>query len=115
MTAGIGASMKGRDRLDKILFDRGLVRSRERAKALIMAGKVTVNGSRVLKAGTLVDAVSDIAVRGDDMPYVGRGGLKLESALDFFGIDAEGLTVMDIGCSTGGVTDLILKRKAPAG
>ena len=63
MTAGIGASMKGRDRLDKILFDRGLVRSRERAKALIMAGKVTVNGSRVLKAGTLVDAVSDIAVR----------------------------------------------------
>lgn len=103
--------MKIRDRLDKVLVDRGLVMSREKGRALIMEGKVSVNGSSVTKAGTLVAADADIVV-ACEMPFVSRGGLKLEAALDFFGVDPSGKTVMDIGCSTGGFTDCVLKRDA---
>ena len=104
--------MKEKERLDKILVDRGLVKSRERAKALIMEGRVTVCGQKAAKPGTMVASAADIALREDDIPYVGRGGLKLEAALDFFAIDPAGKVVMDIGCSTGGFTDCLLKRNA---
>ncbi len=101
-----------RERLDKILVDRGLVKSRERAKALIMEGRVTVEGQMVSKAGTMVAAGSDIHLKEKDVPYVSRGGLKLGAALDFFRVDPDGKVVMDVGCSTGGFTDCLLKRNA---
>jgi 23S rRNA (cytidine1920-2'-O)/16S rRNA (cytidine1409-2'-O)-methyltransferase len=103
--------MKIRDRLDKIIIDRGLVKSRERARALIMEGKVFVDGTRAEKAGDMVDGDAEIFIKGDN-PYVSRGGLKLEAALVFFNIDPSGMVIMDIGCSTGGFTDCILKRGA---
>jgi len=104
--------MKKKERLDVIMVNNGLVKSRERAKALIMEGKVTVNGITVLKSGTLVGADAEIILKKDDIPYVGRGGLKLKAALDFFHIDPDGMVVMDIGCSTGGFTDCVLKENA---
>ena len=104
--------MKNKDRLDKILVDKGLVRSREWAKALIMEGKVNVDGNRSMKAGTMVDTDSEIVIIGDEVPYVGRGGLKIEAALNFFKINPEDKIVMDIGCSTGGFTDCVLKKNA---
>ncbi len=103
--------MKTRERLDKILVDRGLVKSRERARALIMEGKISVAGKKAEKAGTMVDADSEIIIK-EDLLYVSRGGLKLEAALDYFRIDPAGKIVMDIGCSTGGFTDCVLKRGA---
>ncbi len=103
--------MKTKERLDKLLVDRGLVKSRERARALIMEGKVFVAGMKAEKAGSMVAPEAEI-VLAEDVPYVGRGGLKLEAALDFFGIDPAGKVVMDIGCSTGGFTDCVLKRGA---
>jgi 23S rRNA (cytidine1920-2'-O)/16S rRNA (cytidine1409-2'-O)-methyltransferase len=103
--------VKTRERLDKIIVDRGLVRSRERARALIMEGKISVNGAKAEKAGTMVGQDDEISLK-EDIPYVSRGGLKLESALDFFGVDPAGKVVMDIGCSTGGFTDCVLKRSA---
>jgi len=104
--------MKNRERLDVILVDSGLVKSRERAKALIMEGKVSVNNITVIKAGTLVNKDSEIILKNADIPYVGRGGLKLKSAVDFFHINPGGKVVMDIGCSTGGFTDCVLKENA---
>jgi len=104
--------MKNRERLDVIIVDRGLVKSRERAKALIMEGKVIVDGVTVIKAGTLVNRDSDIVLKKGDIPYVGRGGLKLKAALDFFTIRPQDKIVMDIGCSTGGFTDCVLKEGA---
>ncbi len=104
--------MKKKERLDKILVDKGLVKSRERAKALIMEGNVIVDGNRIVKAGTLLDSSSEIILKGDEIPYVSRGGMKLESALVFFKMGLEGKVVMDIGCSTGGFTDCALKRNA---
>ncbi len=104
--------MKIKERLDKVLVDRGLVKSRERAKALIMEGNVTVDGTVVAKAGTLVDGTSEIVLREKECPYVGRGGLKLEAALEHFGIDPSGMVAMDVGCSTGGFTDCLLKKNA---
>ncbi len=103
--------MKAKDRLDKIIVERGLVKSRERARALIMEGKVTVNGEKAEKAGSLVTLDAEVQIRGE-IPYVSRGGLKLEAALDFFKVDPGGKVVMDIGCSTGGFTDCVLKRGA---
>ncbi len=103
--------MKNKERLDLIIVDNGLVKSRERAKALIMEGKVIVNGITITKAGTLVNRDSEIALKGD-IPYVGRGGLKLKAALDFFHIDPGDKVIMDIGCSTGGFTDCVLKENA---
>ncbi|MDA8431575.1 MAG: TlyA family RNA methyltransferase [Nitrospiraceae bacterium] len=104
--------MKQRERLDKLLVDKGLVKSRERARALIMEGKVSVGGVVVAKAGSMVDAASDVVLKEKEIPYVGRGGLKLEAALDHFAVDPRDMTAMDVGCSTGGFTDCLLKRHA---
>jgi 23S rRNA (cytidine1920-2'-O)/16S rRNA (cytidine1409-2'-O)-methyltransferase len=101
-----------RERLDKLVVDRGLAASRERAKALIMAGSILVDGVRISKPGTLVDGDADVVGSEKDLPFVSRGGMKLDAALDFFHIDPQGLVVMDIGCSTGGFTDCVLKRNA---
>jgi 23S rRNA (cytidine1920-2'-O)/16S rRNA (cytidine1409-2'-O)-methyltransferase len=104
--------MKTKDRLDKIMVDRDVVKSRERARALIMAGKVLVDGRKASKAGALVAAGAEITLQENDIPFVSRGGVKLDAALEHFGLDPAGKTVMDIGCSTGGFTDCVLKRGA---
>lgn len=98
-------------RADRLLTDRQLVPSRERARALIMAGQVIIGEHKVEKAGQLVDDSLEIRIK-NDIPYVSRGGLKLEKALDEFNIDVNGLTVMDVGASTGGFTDCLLQRGA---
>ena len=104
--------MKNKERLDVSIVDIGLVKSRERAKALIMEGKVIVNGIAVTKAGTMVNRDSVIVLKDGDNPYVGRGGLKLKAALDNFHINPADKVIMDIGCSTGGFTDCVLKENA---
>jgi len=101
-----------KSRLDVLLVARGMAQSRERARALILAGDVQVAGSHVAKAGTLVDDAADITLRQPDHPWVGRGGLKLAHALDVFGVDPTGVTALDIGASTGGFTDVLLQRGA---
>jgi 23S rRNA (cytidine1920-2'-O)/16S rRNA (cytidine1409-2'-O)-methyltransferase len=101
-----------KERLDKLLVLRGMVSSRERAQALIMEGKVLVTGTRVDKAAALVSTECALLLKGRDLPYVSRGGLKLEKALKVFGVDAEGKTCMDVGASTGGFTDCLLKKGA---
>src|ERR1043165_6198456 len=101
-----------RERLDKVLLDRGLVASRERARALIMTGSVLVRGQPQTKPGAMVDPAEDIALREADHPYVSRGALKLVKGLDSFAIDPSGMTALDIGASTGGFTDGLLKRGA---
>ena len=99
-------------RLDKLLVDRGIVASRERAQALIIAGKVLVNEQKLDKAGAQV--VNDAAVRllGEDLKYVSRGGLKLERALEHWKIDVNGKICLDVGASTGGFTDCLLQHGA---
>ena len=99
-------------RLDQLVVDRGLAASRERARALIMAGQVTVDGEAVTKAGAQVGDGADIALVTPDHPYVGRGGLKLAHALEAFHIDVGGREGLDIGASTGGFTDVLLQRGA---
>ncbi len=99
-------------RVDKLLVDLGLAHSRERARALIMAGNVLVNELPVTKAGITLPTDAKIRLRGEDCPYVSRGGLKLAGALDSLEIGVEGLTVLDVGASTGGFTDVCLKRGA---
>jgi 23S rRNA (cytidine1920-2'-O)/16S rRNA (cytidine1409-2'-O)-methyltransferase len=99
-----------RERLDKRIVDLGLAPSRERARALVLAGKVEVAGQVATKAGTMVDTGAAIALREPDHPYVSRGALKLEKGLDAFGIDPAGMVALDIGASTGGFTDLLLRR-----
>jgi 23S rRNA (cytidine1920-2'-O)/16S rRNA (cytidine1409-2'-O)-methyltransferase len=99
-------------RLDTLLVERGLAASRERARALILAGKVRVNGQVVSKAGSPVAADAEIDLAAADHPYVGRGGLKLAHALDTFAIAAAGQLALDIGASTGGFTDVLLQRGA---
>ena len=101
-----------RVRIDQLLIDRGLAPSRERARALVLAGQVTVDGRPVTKAGAAVDADADVALLTPDHPYVGRGGLKLAHALDTFQIPAAGRDCLDIGASTGGFTDVMLQRGA---
>lgn len=102
-----------RDRLDKVLVDRGLVPSRERARALILAGKVLVDGQVVTKAGHAFDpATAEVALKEADHPYVSRGALKLIKGLETFGISPEGKVALDIGASTGGFTDVLLRRGA---
>jgi len=101
-----------RIRLDQLVLDKGLAPSRERAKAVVLAGLVSVNGVVVSKAGTLVDPAADVALQAPDHPYVGRGGLKLAHALDTFGIAVAGREALDIGASTGGFTDVLLQRGA---
>jgi 23S rRNA (cytidine1920-2'-O)/16S rRNA (cytidine1409-2'-O)-methyltransferase len=101
-----------RSRLDQLLVSRGLAQSRERARALLMAGHVTVDGRVVTKAGTLVDPDADVILKQADHPWVGRGGLKLAHALETFQIDVSGALALDIGASTGGFTDVLLQRGA---
>ena len=98
-------------RLDVLLHERELAGSRERARALIMSGKVFTNGSRAVKPGTLVDEGAEIEIRGAP-EYVSRGGQKLEKALRHFGVSPEGKVCIDCGASTGGFTDCLLKNGA---
>jgi 23S rRNA (cytidine1920-2'-O)/16S rRNA (cytidine1409-2'-O)-methyltransferase len=99
-------------RLDKLLLERGLTTSRERAQALILAGKVLVNGQKVEKAGAGVEKLADIRLLGEDLKYVSRGGLKLEEALKNWQIDVTGKVCLDVGTSTGGFTDCLLQHGA---
>jgi 23S rRNA (cytidine1920-2'-O)/16S rRNA (cytidine1409-2'-O)-methyltransferase len=99
-------------RLDKLLVDRGLAASRERAQALVLAGKVLVNDQKVEKSGTQVGADCVIRLLGEDLKYVSRGGLKLERALDHWNITVAGKVCLDVGASTGGFTDCLLQRGA---
>jgi 23S rRNA (cytidine1920-2'-O)/16S rRNA (cytidine1409-2'-O)-methyltransferase len=99
-------------RLDSLLVQRGLAASRERAQALVLAGQVLVSGRTVHKAGTQVAEEADIAIRQPDHLYVGRGGIKLAHALDTFAIEVAGRIALDIGASTGGFTDVLLRRGA---
>ena len=101
-----------KERLDVLLVRNGFFSSREKAKATIMAGCVYVDGQKEDKAGMKFDTDSQIEVRGHALPYVSRGGLKLEKAVKLFGLDLEGKVCMDIGASTGGFTDCMLQRGA---
>jgi len=96
--------------MDRLLVERALAESRERAQAMIVAGHVLVNGSKVEKAGTPVPADGEIRIIGEPLPYVSRGGLKLARALDEFRISVEDKKALDIGASTGGFTDCLLQR-----
>ena len=99
-------------RLDVLIFERGLVPSRERAKTTIMEGLVYVGGQKADKAGTMVAEDAQIEVRSNEKQCVSRGGKKIEKALGYFQIDPAGLVVMDVGASTGGFTDCLLQRGA---
>ncbi len=99
-------------RLDQLLVDRGLAASREKARALILAGAVVVGDHRADKPGQAVAAGAEVRLKGEVCPYVSRGGLKLAAALDAFGIDPAGWTCVDLGASTGGFTDCLLQRGA---
>lgn len=101
-----------KDRIDKILVDRGLTQSRERARALIMAGQVVVADHVAEKPGQMVPVAAEVRLKGELLPFVSRGGLKLQKALDEFNIDVTGLIVLDVGASTGGFTDCLLQRGA---
>ena len=101
-----------RRRLDQVLVERGLVESRTKAQALIMAGKVFSGEQRLDKAGRQIKPDMALEVRGQDHPWVSRGGLKLDHALDHFALDAAGCVGLDIGASTGGFTDVLLSRGA---
>jgi 23S rRNA (cytidine1920-2'-O)/16S rRNA (cytidine1409-2'-O)-methyltransferase len=99
-------------RLDKLLVDRGITPSRERAQALILAGKVLVNDQKIEKAGASIDSEATLRVLGEDLRYVSRGGLKLEKALEFWRISLTGKICLDIGASTGGFSDCMLQHGA---
>lgn len=99
-------------RLDQLVFDLGLTESRERAKTTIMSGLVFVNGQRADKPGMQVSPDADVEVKGAALPYVSRGGFKLEKALKVFPVDPTGKVCMDCGASTGGFTDVLLKSGA---
>jgi len=103
---------KSRKRLDIIVFEMGLAESRQRAQALIMSGKVLLNGGPVDKPGTLVRENDNIVLAGKDIPYVSRGGLKLEKAIEAYRINVSGLICLDAGASTGGFTDCLLQHGA---
>lgn len=99
-------------RLDKLLLERGLATSRERAQAMILAGRVLVDGQKVEKAGAPVAADAEVRLLGEELKYVSRGGLKLERALERWKIEVKGRTCVDVGASTGGFTDCLLQRGA---
>ena len=101
-----------KERLDVLLVERNLVQSRARAKTTIMAGLVLVDGNKIDKAGTMVKANADIRVLGNKIPYVSRGGLKLEKAINEFMVELDGKVTADIGASTGGFTDCMLQNGA---
>ena len=99
-------------RLDLVLVEKGLTQSRQRARALIMSGSVLVNRQKVDKPGALVTESEDIVIKGQDHPYVSRGGLKLEEALSLLKVPVKGLVCLDVGASTGGFTDCLLQHEA---
>ena len=101
-----------KERLDVLLVSQGLAISREKAKAIIMSGNVLVNGQREDKAGTMIDVKAEITVKGGQLKYVSRGGLKLEKAMSHFDLTLEGRVCMDVGASTGGFTDCMLQNGA---
>jgi 23S rRNA (cytidine1920-2'-O)/16S rRNA (cytidine1409-2'-O)-methyltransferase len=102
----------GRRRLDQLLVERGLARTRQQAQALILAGAARVDGHRVDKAGTQVSVEARLEIVGEGLKYVSRGGYKLEGALEDFHVDPSGLVALDVGSSTGGFTDCLLQRGA---
>lgn len=99
-------------RLDRLLVERGLAESRQKAQALILAGQVMVNERKIEKCGTTVSAEAGLRLLGETLRYVSRAGLKLEAAFDHFGVDPKGKICLDIGASTGGFTDCLLQRGA---
>jgi 23S rRNA (cytidine1920-2'-O)/16S rRNA (cytidine1409-2'-O)-methyltransferase len=101
-----------KERIDRIVVDRGLAPSRERARALVMAGQVVVNDHVADKPGLMVPIDAVVRVKGELHPFVSRGGLKLEKALDCFDVDVAGIVALDVGASTGGFTDCLLQRGA---
>ena len=104
--------MAVKTRLDKLLVERGLAPSRERAQALILAGKVLVNEQKIEKSGASIDSGSALRLLGEDLRYVSRGGLKLEKALEHWRIDLQGKVCLDVGASTGGFSDCMLQHGA---
>jgi len=104
--------MATKERLDKLLVDRGIVQSRARARTMILAGEVAIDGKRIDKPGTQIDVEARPQLRGGDSSYVSRGGDKLEGALRAFALDPRGMVVMDVGASTGGFTDCVLQKGA---
>ncbi len=104
--------MARKDRVDKVLVERGMVPSREKARALVMAGKVTVDGKRIDKPGVQINSDAQLQLQEGNSSYVSRGGGKIEGALKTFGINPRGMIVMDVGASTGGFTDCILQKGA---
>jgi 23S rRNA (cytidine1920-2'-O)/16S rRNA (cytidine1409-2'-O)-methyltransferase len=103
---------KDKERLDKVLVDRGLAPSRERARAMILGGKVLIGGQVAHKAGDTVGPGDEVTLKEQDHPYVSRGALKLVKGLEHFAIDPAGLCALDVGASTGGFTDVLLRRGA---
>jgi 23S rRNA (cytidine1920-2'-O)/16S rRNA (cytidine1409-2'-O)-methyltransferase len=101
-----------KQRLDRLLVEKGIAPSRQRAQAMIMAGKILVNNQPVDKAGFRVDKDDGIELKGNDIPYVSRGGLKLEGALQGFEVNPDGCVCLDVGASTGGFTDCLLQNGA---
>ena len=104
--------MARRERIDKLLVERGLAETRAKAQALVLAGVVVAGEARVDKPGQQVDVELPLRLKGETLKYVSRGGLKLEGALDHFGVCPAGLSAMDVGASTGGFTDCLLQRGA---
>ena len=104
--------MSDKKRLDVLLFEKGMAESREKARAMIMSGIVFVDGQRSDKPGNQVSSESAVEVRGQTLEFVSRGGLKLKKALAFFGVSPDGKTCIDCGASTGGFTDVLLRRGA---
>ena len=109
---GLSLPQPMKTRLDKLVFDRNLAPSRERAQALILAGRILVDEQKVTKPGTSIDDTAALRILGGDLRFVGRGGLKLEAALHSFALDLTGLACADIGASTGGFTDCMLQHGA---
>src|SRR5215813_2115833 len=101
-----------KERLDKLLVESGLAESRQKAQALIIAGQVLVNEQREDKPGKMIDSSAKLRIKGEQLRYVGRGGLKLEAALREFQIDVTDLNCIDVGASTGGFTDCLLQHGA---
>jgi 23S rRNA (cytidine1920-2'-O)/16S rRNA (cytidine1409-2'-O)-methyltransferase len=110
--SGTGKARTGKVRLDILVVERGLAPSRERARALILAGRVLVNEQKVDKPGAPTPADAELRLLGEDLPYVSRGGLKLAAALEHWKIDVIGRSCVDIGTSTGGFTDCLLQHGA---
>lgn len=99
-------------RIDKLIHEKGLAESRSKAQSIIMSGSVFIDNQRIDKPGTLVDVKSEIFIKDNKKKYVGRGGLKLEKAIEEFGIEIKDVTALDVGASTGGFTDCLLQKGA---